>query len=132
MNEEPTDAPAAAPADSVPRDGLVMALLEVKRLVDELAPDTPGTASATTLAQLLDIPVLQPPLDEAAVARELLHAGSHIRLLRAENRKYKKRVEEMNATIVQLRKGAAAPAPAAAAEEEGVAAEEAAAPDAAA
>ena len=102
---EAGDSAAPAPADATPRDVVVSAMTWLKKCVDDAAAGgPPDSAAATTTAALLELPVLQAPLDVEAIAAELLHAGSHIRLLQAENKKQKRRLQELQSEVVQLRK----------------------------
>jgi hypothetical protein len=119
----PADAPSpedAPPADaaSPEQSAITKALVELKRVVDEAAAVAPDSAGAATTAALLKMPVLQLPLDVDSVAAELLAAGSHIRLLQAENKRQKMKIESLRTEVTQLRKEAnASGAPAAAGEE---------------
>lgn len=119
MAEEaaPMEAAEAAPAPepATPRDSVIAALMWLKKTVDVAAQDgPPQSTAATSTAELLGLPILQQqPLDADAVAAELLHAGSHIRLLQAEGKKSRKRIQELQAEVVQLRKAARGGAPAA-------------------
>ena len=113
--EMPTAEPTAdAPAtDAVPSNAITAALLELKRVVDEAAEVAPASAAKLSTAALLKLPVLQEPLNADAIAAELLSSGAHIRLLQSESKRQRKRIEELNAEVVRLRKPAgeeAAPA----------------------
>ena len=105
MAEDAPEGQAGAPSDapaSGPRDAVVMALVELKRVVNEAAEAAPETAGTTSMAQLLSLPVLQEPLDAQAIAAELLAAGSHIKLLQKQNKQQKATIEALKAEKIQL------------------------------
>ena len=106
-------APSAAPETSS-RDAVVMALIELKRVVLDAAAIAPESVGANSLAQLLKMPVLEEPLNAEAIAAELLAACSHIKLLQNQNRQQKATIETLKAEKIQMIQamnvGGAAPA----------------------
>ena len=104
------DEPASAPADA-PANPVVAAIQELKRVVDAAAEVAPSSLAASSTSALLKLPVLAElkgcdPAAIDAVAAELLAAGSHIRLLSANDKRQKKKIEELTAQIKLLRKDA--------------------------
>ena len=87
------------------------AIQELKRVVDAAAEVAPSSLAASSTSALLKLPVLAElkgcdPAAIDAVAAELLAAGSHIRLLSANDKRQKKKIEELTAQIKLLRKDA--------------------------